>query len=648
MKRLTYLIFLTVLLASFIVSCSDNEETSTAMNPVDYYSTHVGKVLKTYKDGILAEVETSYGPLYVLRLKGSHYEMGYQYGYLAADKIAGTWWSFARYIAPSLGMDVQTASAVFGMILDMAWLQMAPYVPQEFYEEMRGIDDGAKAAGFKNEYTIDGETYSDETSFSTIVERIVAISNISDLLEEDPTGDMGFVLKTGFSPRAMDFYGIQPEAGSPPALRLLQQKLKELGVSRVNLKDIFGHCSFFAAWNFRTEDGHMIASRNLDWNENTGIADFKALTVWMPDGEIPHVTIGYIGFIGALAGISEAGITVSEVGSTSVFERLKGEPWVLKFREILGKAHNMDEALNFVLNKVGDGFNRPPTIGYNWLITYGDPMGNGKNAEAANIENNGVFIGVYRRHSDCTVDATLYQFGVTGYVEKTITHSEDPWLANYEKDAYEVMLKDVRSDSPFPPYPYSLTDTPTKDIISLKKPVEGTSTGYRFSVDGVYRNVGRELSCAVYRGDEMMMHGMRMWQSACHGPWRHNSDDNTYYQDLERLMLEGSSYNKRYLRMYTAIQDYAIGKQLIAIDDFDDKPFEVVPDNNGLPLKINLDYGTRIARWAAMTSNIFSVVYDSTALEIMVAFEQISDDKWIRASNNEYKYINLRDLFYGK
>ena len=645
MKRVFSVVILLLFLSIVSFSCSKTEE-EEKINPVDYYSTHVGKVLKNYQNGILAQIDTSYGPLYVLRLKGSHYEMGYQYGYLAGDLIAGTWWSFAKYIAPAFGGDVETASSLFGMILDMAWEQMAPYVPKEFYDEMKGIQDGADAAGFKNEYTLDGETYSDSTSISTLIKRIIAISNISDLLEEDPMGDMGFVLQTGFSPKTMDFYGIKPSS-APAFTRAFRQKLKELGVDRVKLKDIFGHCSFFAVWNYRTVDGHLIASRNLDWNENTGIANFKALTVWMPDGEIPHVTIGYIGFLGALAGISKAGITVSEVGSSSVFERLKGEPWVLKFREILGKAHNLDEALKYVTNEVGDGFNRPPTIGYNWLITYGDPAHGGKEAEVANVENNGVFVGIYRRHSDCSVDATLYQFNVTGEVVKKVSHAEDPWLVNYEGDAYEIMLKDKNDPSAFPPYPYSLTSTPVRNIIALKKPVIGTTSGYSFSPDGIYRKVGRELACAVYRGDEMLMHGLRMWQAACHGPWKHDSSDNTYYQDLERLMLEGGSYNKRYLRMYTAILDYENGEELVVKDDATGENVEIVPDNNGYLKKIDLSAGTKIAAWAAMRSNIFSVVYDATALQIMVAFESINEaDEWVRASNNEYKYIDLNDLFY--
>ena len=630
--------------------CKEKEEKTPSV--VDYYSSHVGKVLKTYGNGILAQMDTSYGSLYVLRVKGTHYQMGYQYGYLAGDKIAGIWWSFVNYLAGELDFPVEELDPLFGQILDGVWAQLASYVPKEFMDEIRGIQDGADAAGFKNEFTINGNKYSSDVSLSTLVKRILAIGNMSDLNEsDDPLGDLQLVISTGFTSKAMDYYGITPPSSPPFQFsQEMKEVMKQLQEKHINFKDLFAHCSFFAAWGKRTINGHMIATRNLDWDENTGIADFKVLTVWMPAGEIPHVTVGYIGFIGALAGISQAGLSASEVGSSSVMARLKGEPWTLKFREILGKAQDLDDALKYVTNQVDDGFNRPPTIGYNWLITYGDPLHNGKNAEAMNVETNGIFVGVYRRKPDCSVDAKLYEFDKDGRMVKVITHEQDPWLVNYEKDAVEIMLKNKNNSSKYPPYPYSLTTTPVRDIIALPKPVAYENGEYKFSPNGLSeRHVGEELSCAVYRGDEMMMHALRMWQSACHGPWDYKSGNNDmYYQDINRLMLTGGSYNKRYLRMYRAIIAYEDGEQLSVRNDVTGGEMEIAPANNGYLNPIDLEAATKIARWAAMDSDIFSVAYDATALQIMVAFENTQDDKWVRASDNPYKFVDLKTLFYNR
>lgn len=54
--------------------------------------------------------------------------------------------------------------------------------------------------------------------------------------------------------------------------------------------------------------------RNLDWAENTGVNQNKLITIWNIDETIPHLTLGYPGVLGALTGMSAAGITVHEAG----------------------------------------------------------------------------------------------------------------------------------------------------------------------------------------------------------------------------------------------------------------------------------------------------------------------------------------------
>lgn len=76
-------------------------------------------------------------------------------------------------------------------------------------------------------------------------------------------------------------------------------------------------CSFFAVWGNRTVDGKVFTMRNLDWNANTGVNKNKMVFVYKVDGEIPHVTLGFPGVIGALTGMSAAGLTVHEAGLDS-------------------------------------------------------------------------------------------------------------------------------------------------------------------------------------------------------------------------------------------------------------------------------------------------------------------------------------------
>ncbi len=70
------------------------------------------------------------------------------------------------------------------------------------------------------------------------------------------------------------------------------------------------HCSFFATWGTKTKGGNLYTMRNLDWNANTGVNKHKLIFIWKITNTIPHATIGYPGIIGALTGMSKAGLTV--------------------------------------------------------------------------------------------------------------------------------------------------------------------------------------------------------------------------------------------------------------------------------------------------------------------------------------------------
>ncbi len=71
----------------------------------------------------------------VLKLWGTPYQMGYAHGTLCADEIKG----FVKRIilAMCLGMNTDEAQ------LDAAWAQMAPFVPERYLQELKGLSDGS-------------------------------------------------------------------------------------------------------------------------------------------------------------------------------------------------------------------------------------------------------------------------------------------------------------------------------------------------------------------------------------------------------------------------------------------------------------------------------------------------------------------------
>ena len=93
-------------------------------------------------------------------------------------------------------------------------------------------------------------------------------------------------------------------------------RLTRMFTKVINQKRI--HCSFMAAWGSRTKGGNLYTMRNLDWHANTGINQFKLIYIWKVTGTIPHTTIGFPGTIGALTGMSKAGLTVHEAGLDSM------------------------------------------------------------------------------------------------------------------------------------------------------------------------------------------------------------------------------------------------------------------------------------------------------------------------------------------
>lgn len=70
----------------------------------------------------------------------------------------------------------------------------------------------------------------------------------------------------------------------------------------------------------------------------------KIIFVWKVKDTIPHTTIGFPGITGALAGMSQAGLSVHEAGLGSMKETELGFQWTLRLRYILMKAKNVAEA----------------------------------------------------------------------------------------------------------------------------------------------------------------------------------------------------------------------------------------------------------------------------------------------------------------
>jgi predicted choloylglycine hydrolase len=291
-------------------------------------------------EGLLLLVETSSGSVNVAVLKGTHYEMGKQYGEMLGKRIE----EITKFTDLSMVMGGDFSRDDLEKLVSGVWGMMLPYAPYWFMDEVKGIVEGARAAGA-------------EVSELDLITPIV-ITNISDMNDKDSL------------------------VGEKSSLRF---SLGELAYT----------CSAFAAWGERTVGGKLFSSRVLDWKPGTGTDRFRLITVYKPVDEKgntlnAYMTAGYIGLIGATNGMNDKGITVSEIGSENTVEKLNGMPWTLMFRKLLEESDSLDDAVKIIQAAEN-------TIGYNFVIGDGDAENYGTGAwrpRAAAVEENGKFTAV--------------------------------------------------------------------------------------------------------------------------------------------------------------------------------------------------------------------------------------------------------------
>lgn len=209
----------------------------------------------------------------VLRLKGKPYEIGYQHGALLRAEVRQNYQDIFKFL--------EKAGAVGK--LDAAWAQLAPFVPLDYLEEMRGLAEGA------------GLELND-------VHRLHAIP------------------------------------------------------------DIFStECSLGAFYGPATVGGRLYALRNLDWSREFGVHRHGVVLAVSPKGKHGFASMGFAGFVGVLAGMNDAGISVGQVGSSSSEESLQGTSFVLLLRRILEEAGTASAGARIVRKA-------KRTVGINYMI----------------------------------------------------------------------------------------------------------------------------------------------------------------------------------------------------------------------------------------------------------------------------------------
>ena len=240
----------------------------------------------------------------ILRMKGTPFEMGYQHGYLLADKISvminTTLQATIAYIALATGNDLATSEEWF-------WLgQKAaePFLPEEFKEEMKGIATGCKDAGVQ------------------VTEKQIYLWNTN-----------------------YDQWCIYAHPHHwHPLVGIGKRELATVMQGAVG-------CSSFSAWDDAVGgDGKLIFCKDEDNFNMPGQLENRIMFVADPDNGYGHVFMSFPGMIGLDGGFNEAGFEMMTQLNSMKEETMEGCGIAIFTRLLLTHVNNVNDAIA-VFNK---------------------------------------------------------------------------------------------------------------------------------------------------------------------------------------------------------------------------------------------------------------------------------------------------------
>jgi isopenicillin-N N-acyltransferase like protein len=104
-------------------------------------------------------------------------------------------------------------------------------------------------------------------------------------------------------------------------------------------------CTSFGTWNDKSADSTLIVGRNFDFYVGDKFAEDKIIAFFNPTSGHKYMTITWGGFIGAVSGMNEEGLSVTINAAKSDYPLGSATPVSLVTREILQYAKNITEAI---------------------------------------------------------------------------------------------------------------------------------------------------------------------------------------------------------------------------------------------------------------------------------------------------------------
>lgn len=235
----------------------------------------------------------------ILHIKGKPYAMGYQHGYLLANKIDlminRSLLATAAYVASQTGCDIKRAE-------ELLWIgqkKAEPFIPAEQKMEMKGIADGAKDAG--------------------------ANIDLSDILLWNTNYDQWCIY---CHPHYWQCDGFEKNEPAAPG------------------RTSIAGCSSFCAWDeWAGGDGRLIFGKNEDNFNMPEQLDNRMMVVADPEGGFGHAFMTYPGMIGLDGGVNECGFEMMTQLNSMKHECMEGCGISIFTRLLLTHASTVDDAV---------------------------------------------------------------------------------------------------------------------------------------------------------------------------------------------------------------------------------------------------------------------------------------------------------------
>lgn len=176
-------------------------------------------------------------------------------------------------------------------------------------------------------------------------------------------------------------------------------------------------CTSFSTWGAYSQDSSLLIGRNFDFYVGDDFAKNKIVAFFNPDSGNKFMTVTWPGFIGAVSGMNEHGLTVTLNAAASNPPLATKTPIALLAREILQYAGTIDEA--YAIAKKRETF-----------VSETIMVGSAKDGMTALIEKSPAKTALYKSPNERLICSNHYQsetFATEEMNQENIRSSDSPY-----------------------------------------------------------------------------------------------------------------------------------------------------------------------------------------------------------------------------